>query len=136
MPNCPLCLESQYPILWQDNNFRVVLVNDQNYPGYCRLEANAHVKEFSDLEDALQIQCMSLIVHIEKAIRKLLQPEKINIASLGNKTPHLHWHIIPRNKDDNHFPEPIWGPSLRNNYEDFNPNQEQSFVEKMKNLLN
>ena len=28
-------------------------------------------------------------------------------------TPHLHWHVIPRFKDDKHFPNPIWGVALR-----------------------
>ena len=38
-----------------------------------------------------------------------LQPDKINLASFGNMVPHLHWHVIPRFKDDMHFPNPIWG---------------------------
>ena len=40
---------------------------------------------------------------------KFYSREKINLASLGNKTPHLHWHVIPRFKLDRHFPNPIWG---------------------------
>jgi diadenosine tetraphosphate (Ap4A) HIT family hydrolase len=32
----------------------------------------------------------------------------MNIASLGNMTPHLHWHVIPRFHDDATFPKPIW----------------------------
>ena len=38
-----------------------------------------------------------------------MQPHKINLASLGNVVPHLHWHVIPRYSDDLHFPNPIWG---------------------------
>jgi len=62
----------------------------------------------TDLTDALQKECLQLLLNIEKGLRKLLAPDKINLASLGNKTPHLHWHIIPRYKDDNHFPGAIW----------------------------
>ena len=32
----------------------------------------------------------------------------MNLASLGNQTPHLHWHVVPRFRDDRHFPGPIW----------------------------
>jgi diadenosine tetraphosphate (Ap4A) HIT family hydrolase len=37
----------------------------------------------------------------------------MNLASLGNQTPHLHWHLIPRFTDDSHFPQPVWGPRQR-----------------------
>jgi diadenosine tetraphosphate (Ap4A) HIT family hydrolase len=37
----------------------------------------------------------------------------MNLASLGNMTPHLHWHVIPRWRDDRHFPGPIWGSPQR-----------------------
>ena len=43
-----------------------------------------------------------------------VNPDKINLASLGNMVPHLHWHVIPRFRDDRHFPEPIWGAPQRN----------------------
>jgi diadenosine tetraphosphate (Ap4A) HIT family hydrolase len=42
-----------------------------------------------------------------------MQPKKINLASLGNMVPHLHWHIIPRYTDDAHFPAPVWAESQR-----------------------
>jgi diadenosine tetraphosphate (Ap4A) HIT family hydrolase len=37
----------------------------------------------------------------------------VNLASLGNITPHLHWHVIPRFADDPHFPNPIWAARIR-----------------------
>ena len=41
-------------------------------------------------------------------MRQVLNPTKINLASLGNMTPHLHWHVIPRFADDVNFPNPVW----------------------------
>jgi diadenosine tetraphosphate (Ap4A) HIT family hydrolase len=37
----------------------------------------------------------------------------VNLASLGNVVPHLHWHVIARFADDKHFPQPIWGQAQR-----------------------
>ena len=50
---------------------------------------------------------------MEAVLRDVLRPHKLNLASLGNITPHLHWHVIPRFPDDPHFPNPIWGTQLR-----------------------
>ena len=56
---------------------------------------------------------MNTVFTVESAVREIMQPDKINLASLGNVTPHLHWHVIPRFIDDKHYPNPIWGKSLR-----------------------
>ena len=50
-----------------------------------------------------------MVSQVEAAIRSVMQPHKINVASLGNVVPHLHWPVIPRYADDMHFPNPIWG---------------------------
>ena len=47
---------------------------------------------------------------VEEAQQSILSPDKINLASLGNMVPHLHWHVIPRWRGDRHFPDPIWAP--------------------------
>jgi diadenosine tetraphosphate (Ap4A) HIT family hydrolase len=36
----------------------------------------------------------------------------MNIASLGNVVPHLHWHIIPRYRGDPRWGDPIWPTDL------------------------
>jgi diadenosine tetraphosphate (Ap4A) HIT family hydrolase len=53
------------------------------------------------------------VCKVEQVLREVMQPDKINLASLGNMTPHLHWHVIPRFKSDKHFPQPIWGTPQR-----------------------
>ncbi|MEI4902545.1 HIT domain-containing protein, partial [Klebsiella pneumoniae] len=47
------------------------------------------------------------------ALRSLYSPDKVNLASLGNVVPHLHWHVIARFRDDAHFPDPIWSVPRR-----------------------
>jgi hypothetical protein len=46
-------------------------------------------------------------------VREVMQPLKVNVASLGNVVPHLHWHIIPRFEWDSHFPAPFWAAAQR-----------------------
>ena len=109
LQNCDLCKPTPHEILWQDDFCRAVLLNDADYPAYCRVELLAHVKEMSDLAPENRARMMKVVFAVETAMREVINPEKINLASLGNKTPHLHWHIIPRFADDKHFPNSHWG---------------------------
>ena len=106
---CDLCKPTPHEIMWQDFFCRVVLLNDANYPAYCRVELIEHIKEMTDLPPEQRARMMKVVFAVETAMREIIQPDKINLASLGNKTPHLHWHLIPRFKNDTHFPNSHWG---------------------------
>lgn len=110
---CPLCIATPHEVLWQDDFCRVVLLNDADYPAYCRVELLAHVKEMSDLAPHDRARMMKVVFAVETGLRTALNPDKINLASLGNKTPHLHWHVIPRYEHDKHFPNSHWGQAVR-----------------------
>lgn len=111
--SCELCATEGGTPIWRDALCRVVLVAEPDYPGFCRAVWNAHVREMTDLAGPERAHFMKVVFAAEKALRELLAPEKINLASLGNVTPHLHWHIIPRYRDDPHFPNPVWGAKTR-----------------------
>ena len=111
--SCPLCQSSSHEILWQDDFCRVILLGDADYPAYCRVELIEHVKEMSDLPPPERAHMMKVVFATETALRETIRPDKINLASLGNKTPHMHWHIIPRFENDKHFPNSHWGEALR-----------------------
>ncbi|MDR2032416.1 MAG: HIT family protein [Azoarcus sp.] len=111
--DCPFCTASQDEIVWRDESCRVVLVADPDYPGYCRVVWNRHVAEMSDLDANARRHLMNVALATERALRASMNPDKINLASLGNKVPHLHWHVVARFSDDRHFPESIWGRTQR-----------------------
>ena len=134
--NCALCSSQKYPIIWANDLLRVLLINDQNYRGYCRVDLINHVKEMADLDEETRNEFMRVIFQTEKIIKEYLQPDKINLASLGNITPHLHWHIIPRYLSDNHFPDSIWSEKKRNAINKFSKVQELEFIKYVSNKLN
>jgi diadenosine tetraphosphate (Ap4A) HIT family hydrolase len=111
--SCELCSQPGGKLLWRDDRCRVVLVADPDYAGFCRVIWHAHVKEMTDLTVADQRHCMRVVLGVERVLRSVLNPHKINLASFGNMAPHLHWHVIPRNPDDAHFPQSVWGPRQR-----------------------
>ena len=110
---CELCAQTGGALLWRDARCRVVLVDEPGYPGFCRVIWNAHVREMTDLAVADRDHVMAIVFAVERALRAELAPEKVNLASLGNMTPHVHWHVIPRHTDDPHFPSPVWAAVQR-----------------------
>ena len=110
---CELCRRAGGKLLWRDRKCRVVLVSDPDYPGFCRVIWNAHVREMTDLSSREKRHCMRVVFAAERALRKALSPHKINLASFGNFVPHLHWHVIPRYTDDPHFPDAVWARRRR-----------------------
>jgi len=115
LSDCGLCKVPTLPILWSGHNFRIVLVTDQNIKGYLRLELLEHVSEIHQLSESIRQQMYILLHIIEISLVNIFHPDKINIASLGNMTPHVHWHIVSRYKQDNFFPDSIWSKPARNN---------------------
>lgn len=114
MQTCELCNQTGGTLIWQNTFCRVVLVEDADYAGFCRVICNAHIAEMTDLAIPQRSQMMMTVCKVEQVLREVMQPDKINLASLGNVTPHLHWHVIPRYRHDKHFPQPVWGIAQRN----------------------
>jgi diadenosine tetraphosphate (Ap4A) HIT family hydrolase len=54
-------------------------------------------------------QDLHRVVH---AIGEVCRPDHFNVESLGNVVPHLHWHVIPRYRDDGRWGAPIWAQDL------------------------
>jgi diadenosine tetraphosphate (Ap4A) HIT family hydrolase len=110
---CELCAAPGGRLIHDDGRLRAVVVDDPEYPGFVRVIWNAHVREVTDLGAADRAHLMRAVFAIEGVQREVLRPDKMNLASLGNVTPHLHWHLIPRHVDDAHFPGPIWSARQR-----------------------
>ena len=113
LAECELCQQPGGRVIHDETDWRVVGVDDAAFPAFYRVICNRHVAEFSDLDPAERERCMALVDTVERGLREQLRPTKINLASLGNITPHLHWHVIARFDWDSHFPQPVWGTPQR-----------------------
>ena len=117
MENCTLCKSDIKPeagqLIWRGDDCRVVLVNDPDLPGFCRVIWNRHVAEMTDLTFGEREHMMTLVFAVEEAIRHVMHPDKVNVAALGNMVPHLHWHVIPRYKDDAFYPGSAWSKRVQ-----------------------
>ncbi|QHJ01448.1 HIT domain-containing protein [Xylophilus rhododendri] len=114
MPGCVLCEGEGGVPVWSGPRFRLIRTEEApGFPAFYRVVWLDHVAEFSDLSVADRALCMEAVALCEKVLRSELRPDKINLAALGNMTPHLHWHVVARFEDDSHFPAPLWAQPQR-----------------------
>jgi len=99
-------------LIWRGDDCQIILVNDPELPGFCRVIWNQHIAEMTDLTYSEREHLMTLVFAVEEAVRHVMHPDKMNVATLGNMVPHIHWHIIPRYKDDAFFPASVWSNKI------------------------
>ena len=129
--SCPLCNAQNEDIIYENTLFRIVLVNE--IPGYIRVITQKHIKEFSELSDDEAVEIMTAVKRTEKAMIEFLNPDKVNIAALGNMVPHLHIHIIPRYQNDPWWPGATFcGKQKEYSYPPFD---EKKYKEAIRNCL-
>ena len=129
---CPICTADNEDILLRTPNLRVIAVhNEAGAPAFCRVIWNDHVSEMTDLSPAERNEIMEMVYQVESAMRQVFRPTKINLASLGNVVPHLHWHVIARFENDANFPAPIWAAPVR----EHGMTLPENWSEQIKNLI-
>lgn len=110
---CPLCDADGGRVVFQAPRWRLIHAQEPGFPAFYRLVWQDHVREFSQLARADRLACLDALVTVEEVMLRHLQPSKVNLASLGNAVPHLHWHVIGRFEWDSHFPGAVWARPQR-----------------------
>ena len=87
----------------------LLLLNDANYPWFILLPNREGISEIHRLSEEDQQQLMSESMFFSRCLEQVFQPDKINIAALGNVVPQLHIHHIARFTTDACWPAPVWG---------------------------
>jgi diadenosine tetraphosphate (Ap4A) HIT family hydrolase len=108
---CPACLHR-----WPDAADRIAdlgpavlyLYEDQFFPGWTVLVLKRHATELYELSRAERAELMDAVSRVARALAAVYRARKINYALLGNLTPHIHWHVMPRLADDPIPTEPVW----------------------------
>lgn len=137
-------LEKDCLILGEFTLCTLLLLNDSNYPWFILLPNRQGISEIHHLASEDQQQLITESSYLSQSLEQIFQPDKLNIAALGNIVPQLHVHHIARFKDDASWPNPVWGAVPASPYEIekidsvknqmfswFNKNKDQSFRPSM-----
>jgi len=111
-------LEKDCIVLGQLDLCAVLLMPDANYPWLILVPQRQDISEIYQLSDADQQQLMRESSQISRLLVGLFEPDKINVAALGNMVPQLHVHHVVRYKTDAAWPAPVWGAVPAKKYND------------------
>ncbi|MES2787732.1 MAG: HIT family protein [Pseudomonadota bacterium] len=112
-PGCPLCDGPGGTLVFTGPRFRVIRCDEPGIAAFYRVVWTEHVPEFSQLSADDRQLCMDAVVCVEACLRQHLEPDKVNLAALGNMVSHLHWHVIARFRWDAYFPASVWSERQR-----------------------
>jgi diadenosine tetraphosphate (Ap4A) HIT family hydrolase len=114
--NCPMCSrwEEEADLCIAELEYSFATLNrDQFFPGYTLVFTREHVTELFHLEPAVRQGVMEEVTRVAAALDRVYRPAKMNYELLGNMVPHMHWHLVPRFRQDPLWPRPIWSEPHR-----------------------
>jgi len=106
------------------NHWGVTLFENQYYLGRNIIFLKRHAVDFfTDITEEERDEFFNITKMVRSSLKELYNPDLFNYATLGNEVNHLHWHIIPRYKDEREingviFKDENWGK----NYAPYNKN--------------
>lgn len=92
----------------------VRLQDDVRFPWLILIPRIAGATEIEHLSVADRAALTEETVRAGAVVRALAEAtgrpvDKLNIAALGNVTAQLHVHVVGRRRDDDLWPDPVWG---------------------------
>ncbi len=87
----------------------ILLSKDANYPWCILVPKRNEAREIYELEEEDQVQLLWESSLVGQTMMTLFDGDKLNVATLGNMVPQLHFHHVVRYENDLAWPGPIWG---------------------------
>ena len=113
-------------VVYEDNE--IYIETEQSQIPWLKIFTKEPFKELGDMPKELRAKLWEAYDIVEFYMKFYYKPAKINMASFGNKLPRVHIHVMARFKNDDYFPNPVWGEKLRESELDL-PSEEKFFKE-------
>lgn len=102
--NCAYCMEGELVNAFgikigELESSKVYLFREQSHPGRVIVAHKKHVSEITDLTKEERAAYMEDIATVADAMHKLFNPDKVNYGAYGDTGSHLHFHLVPKYKD-------------------------------------
>jgi len=103
--NCAYCMEGDLLAkfgfkICELQSSVVILFKEQSHKGRVIVAHKNHVSEMVNLSDEERNLFFSEVNQVAKALHKAFEPEKVNYGAYGDNGKHLHFHLVPKYKDE------------------------------------
>lgn len=103
--NCAYCMEGElldkFGIkICELEGSKVYLFKEQSHLGRCIVAHKKHISEMVELTPEERNIYFEDINKVATALHKAFSPNKINYGAYGDTGHHLHFHLVPKYKDE------------------------------------
>lgn len=103
--NCAYCMEGelvdQFGIkICELETSKLYLFKEQSHPGRVIVAHKSHVGDITELSDTDRNNYFADINKVANALHQAFHPDKINFGAYGDTGHHLHFHLVPKYKDE------------------------------------
>ena len=103
--NCAYCMKGDLVAKFgyfccEMESSNVYIFKEQSHPGRVIFAHKKHVSEIIELTDEERNQFFKDINTVSNAIHKVFNPDKVNYGAYGDTGHHLHFHLVPKYKDE------------------------------------
>jgi diadenosine tetraphosphate (Ap4A) HIT family hydrolase len=115
---CPLCApraesNAEWDFVAKLSQASLYLAKNQTYTGQCILIFDPrHAARPDELSPREWTELSADLYAASNAVVRAVRADHVNVASLGNVVPHVHWHVVPRFFGDARWGAPIWTNDL------------------------
>ena len=78
---------------------KVYLFKEQSHKGRVIVASKHHVSEMIELSEEERNAFFHDVNHVAEAIHKAFSPDKVNYGAYGDTGRHLHFHLVPKYRD-------------------------------------
>ena len=106
LKDCQYCLnreaiENFGRIAFETETSIIIVFKDQTHKGrMCVAYKKDHVADICDLSPEDRITFINDVVACANAIKEVYHPDRVNYGAYGDTLGHLHFHLVPKYKDE------------------------------------
>jgi diadenosine tetraphosphate (Ap4A) HIT family hydrolase len=98
---------------------RLILKDNALFPWLLLVpEVEEGIEDLHQLESARYDEVMAAVRSVSQFVADHFQPEKLNVACIGNQVRQMHIHIVGRGSGDPAWPGTVWAFDGKRAYQD------------------
>lgn len=97
---------------------RLLLKDNALFPWFLLVPEVEGIEDLHELPPARYTEVMAVVRRVSEFVADHFNPEKLNVACIGNQVRQMHIHVVARSTEDPAWPGTVWAHEGKLPYED------------------